>query len=1040
MNPLLAQDFSEFFHELWGYEPFPWQRELTRRLCAGRAPDYISVPTGSGKTACLDAALFALAVQATMPVAERTQGRRIFFIVNRRVIVDEAYHRAGQLCRKLQDTAGNTQTSLVAAALRGLSADSDAPPLARVQLRGGIFRDRSWAGSLLQPMIICSTVDQAGSRLLFRGYGVSPQARPIHAALVAQDSMLIIDEAHISRPFIQTLEWVKRYRLHQPAGGAAIQLPFQLVQMTATPPAEVSDDQKIALSPEDRAQPILKSRLSASKPARLVAGPNPKGKAREEQIAAQITAEALALLQNQSPDSSDEETGEPQQDPARPINTPVKNKFPRSIAIMVNRVITARTIQRMMEKHFPGQVRLLIGRLRPIDREAVTKDLQERLKTGAANPAFDASPLIVVSTQCLEVGADLDFDTLVTEAASLDALRQRFGRLNRGGRAIAARAAIVLPGDQFKKLSELDDKAPCDLIYGNAIPRTWHWLNHLAQDGVVDFGITPLSAEVEDLRKRDATELAGLLSPTSDAPVLLPAYLDCWVQTNSSPDADPDVALFLHGPQRGAAEVQVAWRGDLPEVDDANIWSDTISLCPPTTAECLPVPVHVFRNWLLSRKPLKDIAADVDAVGFSEEDDERKRNGPEEPRRAFIWRGADDSAFARGGTDLRPGDTIILRAQDGGWNELGHLPDAPDDPQKSLDKPLNLVGLRKIDVAEQAAVATRRRAIFRVHPAVRETPVSGSAASELFRMARDVEQDWSIPQIREIVGQVAQEAPSGWPLTQQENLVLRHLADRGSRLVVEPYPDNQGFVLSASELLPAADSADYSTSDADDSDALLETSQPQELGSHTSDVLAQLEASLAQLPLAGQREALLAAASLHDWGKVDPRFQALLRGTTPFAAMAATTFLAKSAGIPISAAARRETRSRARLPEGFRHEMLSVQIAETSVGNSELPKDVELRDLALHLVATHHGYGRPFAPFVEDKTPPDINFPIDGKIISLTAANRIARAPHALDSGIAERFWHLTRRHGWWGLAYLEAVLRLADQTASAHPKTDSPS
>jgi len=215
MNPssLTADDFPAFFRELWGsaYEPFPWQGEFARRLCAGQVPDYVAVPTGSGKTASLDAAVFALAVQAGVPMAGRTQGRRIFFIVNRRVIVDEAYDRAGTLCQKLRIAPPESVVGRVAAVLRQLSGDPDATPLMRAQLRGGIYRDRSWASSLLQPMIVCSTVDQTGSRLLFRGYGVSPQARPIHAALVAQDSLLIIDEAHISRPFIQTLEWVKRY-------------------------------------------------------------------------------------------------------------------------------------------------------------------------------------------------------------------------------------------------------------------------------------------------------------------------------------------------------------------------------------------------------------------------------------------------------------------------------------------------------------------------------------------------------------------------------------------------------------------------------------------------------------------------------------------------------------------------------------------------------------------------------------------------------------------------------------------------------------
>ncbi len=53
-----------------------------------------------------------------------------------------------------------------------------------------------------------------------------------------------------------------------------------------------------------------------------------------------------------------------------------------------------------------------------------------------------------------------------------------------------------------------------------------------------------------------------LRSPRPRAPVLLPAHIDTWVQTEPIPEPDPDVSLFLHGPQR-AADVQIVWRADL---------------------------------------------------------------------------------------------------------------------------------------------------------------------------------------------------------------------------------------------------------------------------------------------------------------------------------------------------------------------------------------------------------------------------------------------------------------------------------------------
>lgn len=1012
---LSAWDFSAFFRAMHGYDPFPWQEMLAARVVQTGWPDVLDLPTGSGKTACLDVGIFALACQVDRPAAERTAARRIFFVVDRRIVVDAAYQRALKIAHSLQE-ATEGPVLAVAEALRRLHGGP--LPLLAARMRGGVARDDGWMFSPTQPAIITGTVDQVGSRLLFRAYGPRLTTAPIHAGLIGNDSLIVLDEAHCAVPFYQTVSGVARYRRPEWAKEPLLS-PFNLVVMSATPPEGATD---VWPSPAERSialdHPKLDLRLNATKLAELVTTRAPKRpKAGEAGL-------------RSGPVSDDDLVSDAAD---RAIKMVAAGR--KRVVIMVNRVRTARMIHQQLVKeddrsvgNLGADLVLLTGRMRPLDRDAVVDKWRGALEASENQPTLDRA-VIVVTTQCLEVGADYSFDALITECASLDSLRQRFGRLDRLGSVGDAAAVILARKSQIKdeeKLEKLDGEGKLDdPIYGNALARTWNWLNAVAtaENGrlAVDLGVTGLENLLPMNQEVRRSFLVQLNAPAPDAPVLLPMHLDCWVQTAPPPTPDPDPAVFLHGPNRGEPEVSVILRADLAEDAHAQ-WPEVASLSPPSSVEALSVPLRVMRAWVGGVSGDADPGGDVEGeVRGDEEDEEQRARRP-----VLIWKGRDRSKVTMDAKEIRPNQVLMVPATSKALSLGDFLRDGVIE-----------------DIGDAASYVARRRARIRVNEAVLKPWKDHAVVAALLEWgsAEEVEDDGVLSTLLGALANIESQIEVGSGLSELPDWLRNaagHLMARSRRRVPLKHPAG-GWVIDSRARMPtqhrlAEPVEEDSATDVDDLTSTSDCDGGVSLQTHLADVASMVEEFAHRCLPSGLNVVLREAARMHDLGKADWRFQVMLHRGNEIEAYRAGAggLLAKSTGMPQSRAAAARARQLSGLPEGWRHEMLSLQIAERA------GLDNEPQDLLLHLIASHHGHARPFAPVIPDPDPGTVDLAgVGGAPAGLDAESRRGSVPpHRVDSGVPKRFWLLTRRYGWWGLAYLEAILRLADWAASAREES----
>lgn len=207
-------EFRIVFELLTGYPPQAWQERLFHDHFATNDPAtdlrrVIDLPTGLGKTMVMVIWLIAWAAKKLLP-------RRLIYVVDRRTVVDQATDIGSDLAFLFAPDNSDENEQVAkrnpkiverkgqhAQALHDLRQNLGLGDgrLAVSTLRGQLADNREWSRDLSRPAMIIGTVDLVGSALLFSGYRSSYKRRPLEAGLLGQDSLLVLDEAHLSKPF-----------------------------------------------------------------------------------------------------------------------------------------------------------------------------------------------------------------------------------------------------------------------------------------------------------------------------------------------------------------------------------------------------------------------------------------------------------------------------------------------------------------------------------------------------------------------------------------------------------------------------------------------------------------------------------------------------------------------------------------------------------------------------------------------------------------------------------------------------------------------
>lgn len=611
---ITREEFGAFFAALnGGHDPFSWQEEVLDHICEhGAWPERINAPTGSGKSSVVDIHLFANAL-AAVGAAPRVP-RRLCVTVGRRALVDSQADRAHKILGDLKGALADESSESdilrrVAEALQSFQTRNDGQgsgPFEVGHIRGELSNRNLPVTDISACAIIAATPDMYGSRALFRGYGSTKAARPRETALLTMDTVMVLDEAHMNRQLLHTTQRIAELQKREVNLGIPT---LQVVETTATPSTGDSDSTTLGVDIEALDKPNdkeLHKRVYSHK--ELVLRPIDKWDGKPGN-AATVKAAVDAIKEFLARRGAGEDS-----------------KKAYTVGCIVNHVRTAIAIKEKLTKdkvlEKEKEVQLLVGRMRPYDLKKLQKKHSKLFTTEG-----DKSVKVVVATQTLEVGIDVDFADLVTELAPASSLAQRFGRVNRLGHRTDSKVVVIEPasGDSVTK-----DAPPYKAVDLN---NAYSWLEAL--NDTENPSVNP-AAMVKNPPVQSSPE--RLLYQRPEWPDLLE-----FSRTDENPYDEPDLDLWLHDSlEAETAMGGVIVRDNLPSNTSAAMEILKTSYFAPCDLETFPANLKI----------LKEILDYQDEHGVK-------------PRK-FIYRQGEISLWQDAGQGdessqtLAPGDVLIL--------------------------------------------------------------------------------------------------------------------------------------------------------------------------------------------------------------------------------------------------------------------------------------------------------------------------------------------------------------------------------------------